>query len=143
MSAERPVRGPSRVGQFFDPEPLVSGPEVGDVYLSDTRILKAVRGPDRPDRKVERPVVVVTTPTRTYPRAHVCVRESLKRGRPVPAGVPHPADLRLGLDAPGVWLAHVKSAPAGAFGGEGVEYRGQLPSEYLERVLAMVEAGAP
>ena len=118
-------------------------PEVGEVYLSDTRILHDLVGRDTPDRKPERPVLVVRAPTRTYPRVNVCVRQSLKEGRRNPRGVPHPADRNLKMDLAGVWLPRVKFAHAEDFDDDAVEWLGVLAKEYLDRVLDMVARGAP
>jgi hypothetical protein len=115
---------------------------VGDVYQSETTILRDLDpGEDVPDRKPERPVVVVRAPTRTYPKVHVVVRTSLQRGAPIPEGVPHPSDAGLRLDLPGVWLPRVKWATPERFAAPHVEYLGVLDPQYLEKVLQMVRRG--
>ncbi len=118
-------------------------PKLAEVYLSETSILHALEGRDIPDRKDDRPVVVVREPTRAYPRVNVCVRQSMKRGQKSPAGVPHAADRNLKLTLPGVWLPNVKFAHIEDFTGEAVEYRGVLDAGVFTRVREMVARGRP
>lgn len=128
---------------FFGPSDADPPPQLGEVFLSETHILHALEGRDIPDRKDERPVVVVREPTRAYPRVNVCVRQSMKRGQKTPPGVPHAADPRLKLTLAGVWLPGVKFAHVEAFAGEAVEYRGVLEEGVFKRVQEMVARGRP
>lgn len=126
---------------FFAHDDGGQPPALGEVYLSDTSILHELEGRDRRDRKDDRPVVVVREPTRAYPRVHVCVRESMKKGRPIPDGVRHAADGRLRLTLPGVWLPNVKFAHVEDFTGDAVEYRDFLDEDVFKRVMEMVARG--
>ena len=126
---------------FFGTSSKEPPPTLAEVYLSDTRILHALKGRDRPDKKPERPVVVVRAPSRTYPRVNVCGRQSMKPGQRNPDGVPHAADRSLNLDVPGVWLPGVKFATIEDFAGEAVEYLGVLDEGVFTRVMKMVARG--
>ena len=126
---------------FFAPDDGDPPPTLGEVFLSETSILHDLEGPDRRDRKDDRPVVVVRAPTRAYPRVNVCVRQSMKRGQELPNGVRHAADRTLKLTLPGVWLPKVKFAHVEDFTGDAVEYRGVLDEDVFKRVLEMVAGG--